>query len=256
MGVRIMIYNKTELYAKDMKNNIESKNSLPILLGEKIRFYRKKKEMSLEILATHIHKSKATLSKYESGAIAIDIITLFEIAEALKVDMKEFLPCTKAPQSKFTDTIFDMDKPIYMYHFTNQTVHTSIIKMKPDDTTNEINVTLHYIVTDFEDLNLCSCLYHGTLKSSYSIATFLLDNHYNSLETAMITLSITLKKQSYYMGFLTGIHFDYLKPSVFKVMLTQTPFEGSNSELKKYLYFSKQDEMMLKNKNYLTLLDN
>lgn len=251
-----MIYEKTEFYTKDMKNNIESENSLAVLLGEKIRFYRKKKEMSLDLLATHIHKSKATLSKYESGAIIIDIITLFEIAEALKVDMKEFLPCTKAPQSKFTDTIFNIDEPIYMYHFTNQTIHTSIIKMNLDNANNEVNVTLHYIITDLEDLNLCSCLYHGILKNSYSIATFLLNNHYNSLETAMITLSIALKKQSYYMGFLTGIHFDSLKPSVCKVMLTQTPFTGSKSDLKKYLSFSKQDEMMLKNKNYLTLLDN
>lgn len=251
-----MIYEKNEFYTKDMKNNIESENSLSLLIGEKIRFYRKKKEMSLDNLAAHIHKSKATLSKYESGAIVIDIITLFEIAKALKVDMKEFLPCTKSPKSKFTDTIFIIDKPIYMYHFTNQTIHTSIIKINLDEATNEVKATLHYIVTDFQDLNLCSCLYHGTLKSSYSIATFLLNNHYNSLETAMITLSIALKKQSYYMGFLTGIHFDSLKPSVCKVMLTQTPFAGSKSDLKRYLSFSKQDEITLKNKNYLTLLDN
>ena len=251
-----MINDKNELQTNDIETSTITDFYLPAWLGEQIRFYRKKKEMKLETLAMHIHKSKATLSKYESGTIVVDILTLFKIAEILEVNIKQFLPYKEIKKKTLTDMIFDIDKPIYMYHFTNHTIHTSIMKMNLDKNTQEINVSLHYIIKNPEDLSLCSCVYHGTFRSSYSIATFLLNNHYNSLETAMITLSIALKKQSYYIGFLTGIHFDYLKPSVFKVLLTQTPFTGSNNELKKYLSFSKKDEQILKNKNYLTVSDN
>lgn len=242
-------------YINTIEKSDDIESSLPVIVGNQIRFYRKKKEMSLEDLAIHINKSKATLSKYESGAIVIDIITLIEIAKILEIDIKELLIYTKSSRNSFADTLFDINTPIYMYHLTNETIHKSIIKMNLNKKTKEIDTTLNYIITDLEDLNLCSCLYHGTFYSSYSVATFILNNHYNSLETAMITLPVSLKKQSYYMGFLTGIHFDYLKPSVFKVMLTQTPFDGSKSELKKYLSFSKKDEQTLKNKNHLILLD-
>lgn len=39
-------------------------------VGEKIRIYRKKKHMTLAELAECICKSKATVSKYETGAAA------------------------------------------------------------------------------------------------------------------------------------------------------------------------------------------
>ena len=47
--------------------------------GERIRMYRKMKSMTLQQLADRIHKSRASVSKYENGEIAMDIETLGEI---------------------------------------------------------------------------------------------------------------------------------------------------------------------------------
>ena len=54
-------------------------------VGQRIRLYRKSRHMSTEQLARMINKSKATVSKYESGQITVDVVTLFDIAQALEI---------------------------------------------------------------------------------------------------------------------------------------------------------------------------
>lgn len=68
-------------------------------IGKKIRLYRKRSHWTIEELAVHIYKSKATVSKYERGEIAIDIETLYDIAEALRVSIDDLLyrDAQKAP---------------------------------------------------------------------------------------------------------------------------------------------------------------
>ena len=56
-------------------------------IGSRIRNYRKMKGLTLQQLADTIHKSRATVSKYETGEITIDIETLYDISSALEVDL-------------------------------------------------------------------------------------------------------------------------------------------------------------------------
>ena len=60
-------------------------------VGKRIRFYRKKSGMTIEVFAQKIQKSKATVSKYENGEIAIDVETLFTIAQALQVSPDQLI---------------------------------------------------------------------------------------------------------------------------------------------------------------------
>ena len=59
-------------------------------VGGKIRNYRKMKKLTLQQLADAIHKSRATVCKYETGEITLDIKTLFEISKVLGVGMEQF----------------------------------------------------------------------------------------------------------------------------------------------------------------------
>ena len=56
-------------------------------IGKRIKLYRKQQKMTLEDLAACINRSKATVSKYECGAIVLDVETLYEIAGALQVPL-------------------------------------------------------------------------------------------------------------------------------------------------------------------------
>ena len=45
--------------------------------------------MTLQDLADAIHKSRATICKYENGEIAVDIETLYEISQVLQVSISQ-----------------------------------------------------------------------------------------------------------------------------------------------------------------------
>lgn len=62
--------------------------------GKRIHDFRKSRGLNQEELARLIYKSKATLSKYEKGEIAIDLDTLKQLALALHVRMEQLLPPT------------------------------------------------------------------------------------------------------------------------------------------------------------------
>ena len=64
-------------------------------VGKRIRLYRKMKNMTIEVFAGLINKSKATVSKYENGDIAIDIETLFIIAQALDISVNQLIDYDK-----------------------------------------------------------------------------------------------------------------------------------------------------------------
>ena len=60
-------------------------------VGKKIRTFRKKRNMTVQNLADLINKSKATVSKYETGEISIDLVTLYAVADALKIHVEQLL---------------------------------------------------------------------------------------------------------------------------------------------------------------------
>lgn len=54
-------------------------------VGSRIRYARKSRGMSMDELAQAIYKTRSAISKYENGQISVDIATLYDIANALKV---------------------------------------------------------------------------------------------------------------------------------------------------------------------------
>lgn len=67
-------------------------NNLYVDLGKKIRARRKVKHMTLNEMASALNKSVATISKYESGDIAIGVDVLIDICRVLNIDITTLLP--------------------------------------------------------------------------------------------------------------------------------------------------------------------
>ncbi|WP_312061267.1 helix-turn-helix domain-containing protein, partial [Anaerotignum sp.] len=74
-----------------------------IHVGKRIRLYRKLKKLTIEVFAEMIHKSKATVSKYENGEISIDIETLFSIADALNISVNQLVDYENVTTSEDTE---------------------------------------------------------------------------------------------------------------------------------------------------------
>ena len=79
---------------------------ISVHVGKRIRLYRKMKNMTIEVFAGLINKSKATVSKYENGDIAIDIETLFIIANALDISVNQLIDYDKEVEE--TETRVDL----------------------------------------------------------------------------------------------------------------------------------------------------
>ena len=47
--------------------------------------------MTIRDLADRIHKSRSTVSKYETGEISLDMVTLFHIAAVLQVSPNQLI---------------------------------------------------------------------------------------------------------------------------------------------------------------------
>ena len=62
-------------------------------IGMRIRTFRKIQKLTLQQMADQLGKSKATMSKYESGDIILDVETLYEIANLLNVSISQLTDC-------------------------------------------------------------------------------------------------------------------------------------------------------------------
>ena len=60
-------------------------------VGSRIRYARKSRGMSMDELAQAIYKTRSAISKYENGQISLDIATLYDIANALKISIYDLL---------------------------------------------------------------------------------------------------------------------------------------------------------------------
>ena len=93
-------------------------------VGEQIRKYRKAGKMTLQDLADAIHKSRATICKYENGDLSVDIETLYEISQSLQVSMSQLttgLPETASEPSnapgKGQKSPFFQAQRLYFYFY-------------------------------------------------------------------------------------------------------------------------------------------
>ena len=66
-----------------------NEQSINTHVGKMIRKYRKATNLTLQQLADAIHKSRATICKYENGDISMDIETLYEISQVLQVSVPQ-----------------------------------------------------------------------------------------------------------------------------------------------------------------------
>ena len=58
-------------------------------IGEKIKFYREKRGITLETLARHTYISKNRLEEIENGQAIYQFWTLQKIAKALEIDLNK-----------------------------------------------------------------------------------------------------------------------------------------------------------------------
>lgn len=130
-------------------------------IGAKIKYYRKKRGLKIAELAEMLHKTGATVSKYESGQIAIDVVTLYEIAAALGVPPEKLLYYAPMPTEELeADSIpafFRGVDRLYMYYFDGRSnsLVRSVIDIRAKAGPHTYDVALYMNFQDYQQYQNC-----------------------------------------------------------------------------------------------------
>lgn len=195
-------------------------------VGGKIRLYRKTLGMSLEELAIKIRKSKSSVSKYESGLVAVDVGTLCLIAQALRVapyHLLDYAPSSPERVSAMSGIPLLAAERFYLYHMDRRTVYHSTLRLDAGERGQPARATLFYKAADPgnpQGSESCDCVYHGQMLTHEMVLCFVLRNHYNPAENILLNFVIPIRKADTLIGMISGLSVSPLAPTAHKMLLS------------------------------------
>lgn len=232
-------------------------------VGKQIRMYRKSRKMTLQQLADAIHKSRASVSKYENGEISLDIETLFEIAQILQVSPNQLMnyqpPAPEPPVpalASISKSPFFQAKRLYFYFYDGRYNRLKDGIIDIHEAENEPgNYEASFSISSVTPTGRSSEIYYtGKVVYSDMLIRFSFVNQYNSLEEDLLYIFNPLERRDSTDGLLCGISSADLMPCAFKCRVTLTPQEHTE-EFKKQLLISKQELQKWQKLNML-IVDN
>ncbi len=213
--------------------------------GQKIKTYRKMKHMTLQQLADAIHKSRATVCKYESGEITLDIEALYDISEALDVSLGQLIDY-RPPREKENVVVaeehtgkspfFRADR-LYFYFYDGRyhRLKEALIDIRKnsilEDGCYEAFLSIHSTSPSGQSSEI---LYTGNVLYSDMLIRFSFSNRYNKLEQDLLYIFNPLELRDFTEGLLCGISSTDLVPCAFRCLVTlspQTNFEALRQRL-------------------------
>lgn len=230
-------------------------------VGKRIRLYRKTKNLTIEVFAGMINKSKATISKYENGDISIDIETLFLIANALDISINQLVDyeiptSVQAGEEGAASKRMDRQR-LYLYFYDGRRNRfvKNVIEMHGDGQNGVYDATLYAYLEDYSNLYKCKFLYHGTMNRYDSFTIFSFVNQNNKVERVFLYAINSFTHNSSMMGMFSGLSTQPILPASFKCVLSPNVME-ENEVLKDMLVFSKDDIKNIKKMNMFVVTPN
>ena len=218
-------------------------------IGKQIRMYRKVQGLTLQQLADLIHKSRATVSKYENGEITLDVETLYDISSVLRINMNQLtdyqqqIPIPEEPRMQAASkSPFFEARRLYFYFYDGRynRLKDGIIDIYPSkEQPGEFNASLS--INAVTPTGRSSAVYYtGKVLYSDMLIRFSFVNQYNKLEEYLLYIFNPLEMRDFTEGLLCGISSADLMPCAFKCLVTLTPQELTD-ELKQNLLITPQE---------------
>lgn len=230
-------------------------------LGNILRNVRKIRGLTIQQLADKIHKSKSTLSKYERGEIAIDILTINEIAQALNMSVDELLPKYGSQTSQYSlaaienvPSFFKNNSTFYSYYYDgrNKSVVCSKILIKKNYEDDSIKVSMYMNIKDLNYPQACENTYYGQMIHHDIITRIDLVNRDTSIEKASIVILSPFVESDIRWGLWTGISIRPVMPASIKMLFTKEP-QKIDADFKKKLIIAQEDYKNIKHYNMFTV---
>lgn len=238
-------------------------NTITLALGQNIRFYRKQHHMTQGELGILINKGKATVAKYESGQIIMDVQTLYEIAKALHVTMDQLLFMEEDLQETNQESPHPLAVPnffkdvhrlfFYFYDGRNKSLNQSLLVIDSlPRQEGSFGTWLYYNIESMDRYHLCEYRYRGQLIHYDVISIFNLQNTSMAMEELKIIIPANYNHDQEKFAYFSGLSSRPLMPVTFKILVSKTQKEKSSSLVKR-LKLNKCDIQMLKFYNMFTV---
>ena len=234
-------------------------------IGTKIKNYRKMKRLTLQELADIIHKSRATVSKYENGEITVDVGTLYDISVALDVSLNQLTDYHPDKEEEKVEAeveyggespFFKADR-LYFYFYDGRydrlkeaviNIHKNIVN---DDGCCEASLTIRSTTQTGRSSEV---YYSGNVLYSDMLIRFSFVNQYNKLEQDLLYIFNPLELRDFTEGLLCGISSVDLMPCAFKCLVCLIPNEDYE-ELREHLLLTPKELKRWQKMNML-IVDN
>lgn len=227
-------------------------------VGGKIRSHRKSMGITIQQLAERVFKSRATVAKYETGEIALDMPTLFSIASALNITPNQLIDYrlpTKESQPTATTALktFHNAAELFFYFYDGRykRLKHGIINIHPERIDNQQTATLTISVVTPTGKS-SEIYYLGNVTYSDRLIRFSFINQYNTLEESLLYIFNPLELRDSTFGMLCGISSADMRPCAFKCLVTLTEQESSDN-LKAQLQLTKEELRISKKLNMLVV---
>ena len=218
-------------------------------IGSRIRLYRQMKRYTLSELAAMIHKSKATLSKYETGEITLDIQTLFDLAGALGIRVQQLIDFAPSEQRQrpSSDNFFPQ-RQIYVYFYDGRRkkIVRSLLTISHEGVGSV--ATLYNDLSSFSQPESCLNLYFGTVEFFDTVTNFSFESQSNSIERLTLCAANPFDRSGQVLGMLSGMSRYPMLPVSIKCILSAAPME-EDEHLKALLVLSSKDLKLIRSLN-------
>jgi transcriptional regulator with XRE-family HTH domain len=222
-------------------------------IGDRIRMYRKTNGWTMDELAQKVFRTKASICKYESGQVSIDISTLFDIAAALHISpyqLIDYTPPARDGKEPTAEHGFTQYNRLYLYHMNQKTIYFSVLIPGPYDEAGQ-RATLFYKVNETEKFQDCDCIYHGYLYNYDTVLNCVFRNYHNPVENILLNFTVPMRKTSMLTGMISGLDANTLVPTSRKIVLSCEPLDTHSDELRQILTITSETFKQMKTANTL-----
>ena len=222
------------------------------IVGTRVRLFRKERGMTAQQMADAIHKSKATVSKYESGDIALDIPTLYEIANILHVQAEELLPKkdTAPPILSHPETIPYLFRDAtqfyaYLYDGRNCSLIRCVMDILSQEEDGRFRIAFYMNYKDFTQYQICEHTYYGFMEHFDVLTNIYATSRDTPVEKVSIKILGSFQDVQQKWGLWTGVSSRPIMPVAAKMLFSRMPLKEDRALISQ-LKISKEDISLMK----------
>lgn len=233
-------------------------SEVSIEIGNRIRNFRKKRSITIEELARLINKSRATVSKYEKGEIVLDIVTMYEIADALQLHVEQLLYCSPERAvitSNGTEPAFFSGlSQFYSYVFDGRSnqIMRCVFDVLSVAGESRYKIMMYMNIKDFNNYQNCENTYWGYIEHFDALTNIIMRNNDTPMEQITINILASFLDSDTKWGLFCGISSRPMMPVALKMLFSKKMLKEDES-LAKLLKISKDDIRLLRLFNMLSV---